>query len=91
MGVTHTQNQPTFSAVFLSTPVVQPSFTVPCLPQGKGKGKGKKKGGARKEKVTAEMKRAARKTREAQREEKAAASRKDREEIFEVRPGTVLN
>jgi len=49
-----------------------------------GQKKGKKKGGARKEKVTAEMKRAARKAREAQREEKAMANRKEREEIFEV-------
>jgi hypothetical protein len=38
----------------------------------------------KKEKVTAEMKRAARKQREAEREEKAAKGRKDREEIFEV-------
>ena len=51
------------------------------LMQGKG-GKVKRKG--RKEKVTAEMKRAARKAREEKREEKAAAARKDREEIFEV-------
>lgn len=43
-----------------------------------GKGKG------RKEKVTAEMRRQARKAREAAREEKAAADRKEREEIFEV-------
>lgn len=38
----------------------------------------------KKEKVTAEMKRAARKQREAEREEKAAAKRREREEIFEV-------
>ncbi|KAJ9507639.1 hypothetical protein QJQ45_019178 [Haematococcus lacustris] len=38
----------------------------------------------RKEKVTAEMKRAARKLREKARDEKAAAARKEKEEIFEV-------
>jgi hypothetical protein len=38
----------------------------------------------KREKVTAEMKRAARKQREAEREEKAASQRKDKEEIFEV-------
>ncbi len=46
----------------------------------------KKKGGfkGRKEKVTASMRRAARKARAVAREEKAARSRRDREEIFEV-------
>lgn len=48
----------------------------------KGKGKGKKKG--KRGKVTAEMKRAARKAREAEREEKAAGQQREREEIFEV-------
>ncbi|KAJ9508183.1 hypothetical protein QJQ45_021549, partial [Haematococcus lacustris] len=38
----------------------------------------------RKEKVTAEMRRAARKLREKARDEKAAAARKEKEEIFEV-------
>ncbi|KAF6256183.1 hypothetical protein COO60DRAFT_1296299 [Scenedesmus sp. NREL 46B-D3] len=47
------------------------------------KKKGKKKRGKR-EKVTAEMKRAARKQREAEREEKAASQRREKEEIFEV-------
>ncbi|GFR51954.1 hypothetical protein Agub_g14476 [Astrephomene gubernaculifera] len=46
------------------------------------KGKGKK--GKRKEKVTAEMKRDARRQREAVRMDKAAARRRDKEEIFEV-------
>jgi hypothetical protein len=36
------------------------------------------------------MKRAARKQREAEREEKAASQRKDKEEIFEVRLGCIL-
>ncbi|KAG2442199.1 hypothetical protein HYH02_009685 [Chlamydomonas schloesseri] len=47
------------------------------------KSKGKK-GAKRKEKVTAEMKREARRQREASRNEKAAARRRDKEEIFEV-------
>eukprot|EP00983_Pelagomonas_calceolata_P086791 1156835-Pelagomonas_calceolata.AAC.2 len=51
-------------------------------PQRCGKGKGKKKG--KRGKVTAEMKRAARKAREAEREEKAAGQQREREEIFEV-------
>jgi hypothetical protein len=38
----------------------------------------------KREKVTAEMKRAARKLREAEREEKAASQRREKEEIFEV-------
>ncbi|EFJ46366.1 hypothetical protein VOLCADRAFT_93234 [Volvox carteri f. nagariensis] len=48
------------------------------------KGKGKKGAGKRKEKVTAEMKREARRQREAVRMEKEAARRRDKEEIFEV-------
>ncbi|KXZ43734.1 hypothetical protein GPECTOR_81g182 [Gonium pectorale] len=47
------------------------------------KAKGKK-GKGRKEKVTAEMKREARRQREASRMEKAASRRRDKEEIFEV-------
>ncbi|GIL67209.1 hypothetical protein Vafri_20631 [Volvox africanus] len=48
------------------------------------KGKGKKGAGKRKEKVTAEMKREARRQREAVRLEKEASRRRDKEEIFEV-------
>ncbi|GIL82304.1 hypothetical protein Vretifemale_11180, partial [Volvox reticuliferus] len=48
------------------------------------KGKGKKGAGKRKEKVTAEMKREARRQHEADRMEKEAARRRDKEEIFEV-------
>ena len=51
--------------------------------QAASRGKRKK----RTQKVTAEMRRQARKQREAAREEKEAMQRKEREEIFEVRRG----